>query len=1069
MKADNFFCNSHLEKYTEYYCEECNEFVCSHCALSNNHLSHINKIKKIEEIIKQKIKNIDDFKNFSLYKTTELFQFIINYNSSFFYYDNNYIISSINEQFDLYIGKIVELKLIIKQIFHQRFEIVSKILQSTKQSVLETQKNLLLKINENGNLNNNEYLKKINLCLEKIRLNKNQNEVMKFIEEYQKLINECFESEEDLNKKYNFYMAYKYLNDTSLNFKDIFFDKLILQFFKNSLNQLDNLIKGLNEKEKKEYEKIKSKINELKIESYKKEKEKDNNIEENSKIEKNENVKKEMKSNNINPDEQKKQNSILEKIKKLEENKKKEENIKKECKIEDKQKQEKKEEIKKEDNKLKNIIKEENIIKNEMKEEEKNKEKEVKEKEEKEVKEKEEKELKEKKEKEVKEKEEKEIKEKEEKEIKEKEDQKEKEKEKEEIKKKLENKLKKEKIEKNDNLNIVFEPPKIEGGKMTQEEINNLKGDEEEKFLVKETECEKDVAAYIAENKMVENTELEIAKKIIDELDEDRLDIQYYEGIKFPDEEEKGELNDNAILEDEDKKEKNIEKEIDKKTENNNKEKEDANENKAENLEDKKEEKKEDKKEDKKENNKEENKDNEKIKENIKNKNADLNALFGVKVKNDKNKDKEKNSSKETKEEKLRKTSSLDLDTWVNIESVPKEEKTKNTNKNADKNNKEKNISKKPVNFVNIFGVEVTNANLKKKGNKKQVENEKEKPRELPKQEEKGKEKKINYEEPKIPAPKNKESIEKVKKLYNIINSKGKNDKEFNDLFNSLTWEEKNYLEIIGLKPNESKVYVYNQISGNVENFETNVKFPSHQSYINVPPYVYFSGGKIGNKPISLIRRLRKYNNEIKIEEMGKLKEARSHHSTIYIKSIDSLIFISGSKNKTCERLNLINKKVENFPSINNDREKCGVCLTNNENLYIFFGFKKSKEKFENSVEKINIINPISWEVLMINGDQNLLKRYSMSCIPFNFANKQGIVVVGGVGSLRNDLEDAIFIELDSKNVKNFNYLPFQSSFTNPCFLPLSLGIQPKYIYNITNENEIISFNLEVCEFSGIV
>ena len=91
----------------------------------------------------------------------------------------------------------------------------------------------------------------------------------------------------------------------------------------------------------------------------------------------------------------------------------------------------------------------------------------------------------------------------------------------------LDNKNKQKKSEKNDNCNIEFEPPKIEGGKMTQEEINNLKEEEEEKFLKKESEIEdKEIGSSLFESKMVEKTELEIAKKIIDELDEYKLDIQ---------------------------------------------------------------------------------------------------------------------------------------------------------------------------------------------------------------------------------------------------------------------------------------------------------------------------------------------------------------------------------------------------------------------------------------------------------------------------------------------------------------------------------------------------------------
>ena len=330
------------------------------------------------------------------------------------------------------------------------------------------------------------------------------------------------------------------------------------------------------------------------------------------------------------------------------------------------------------------------------------------------------------------------------------------------------------------------------------------------------------------------------------------------------------------------------------------------------------------------------------------------------------------------------------------------------------------------------------------------------------------KEKKIIFEEPKIPAPKNKDSLEKLKKLYDIVKSGGRNNEEFNKLFNSLTWEEKNYIEIIGLKSSDFKVFVYNQISDKIENFDTRIKFPSHQSYINVLPYVYFSGGKVENKPISLIRRLRKINDEFLIEEVGNLKEARSHHSTIYIESMNSLIFISGTKIKTCEKLNLNSKTIEAFPSVKTSREKCGVFLFNNEFIYIFFGFDKNKQKFETSVERININNGKSWEVISIIGDQNLLKRQSMACIPFNFKKKKGIIITGGIGNLRNESDDTIYIDLNSKNVNNFNYLPFGSSFTNPCFLPLTLGVESTFLYNISNENKIVSFNLQNYSFLGI-
>ena len=977
------FCKMHLNNYAEFYCEECNEIICSYCGLTNGfHINHINKIKIIEDIIKQKIKNVENIDNSSMNKNIELFQFIINFNS-LYNQSNNNILSLINEQFDEYIGKIIELKIKIINLFSKEFEIISKTFQNTKKSVLDIQKKLLIKINENNHENKNQYLEKLNLCLEKIRLNENQNEVIKFLEEYQNLINECFENDDDLNKKYNLYLSYKYINDISLHFKDNFFNKLIEPYFKKSLNQLEDIFNNINEEEKKEYEKIKSKLNQLNTEII-------NKKEDNKKIAEKKTIKNEIKENNniTNIKDKKQNNNIMEKIKMLEENrmKSKEDNIKKENVKEGKINEKK-------ENKIENVsnIKEENIKvkKEDQKEIINNKNIIV-------------------------------------------------EKEKKEIKRKLENKIIFQNNEKNINLNKEFDPPKIEGGKMTEEELKNIKEDEEDHFLRKASDLEE--KNFISN---LENTEVEIVEKILNDLDEDRLDIQYYEGVKFP-KDEIGELNDNAYLEDEEKKDKiNVKEEE--------KEKEDEEKNKINNVQEKKEEKKE-----KKEENKNDNK-----------KNNDLNALFGVNI-NKKEKNNQQNENKEA--ENIKKNPSLNLDTWVNIDSIPIEgNKNSEKDKNTDKKSKRKTTTKNPSNFKNLFGVNINEVSKKKeKKDKKKEEEQIEKKgiKELENQKENKKE--IIYEEPKIPAPKNKESLEKFKQIYDILSKEGKKDKKFFDLFNSLTWEEKNYIEIIGLKQSDSKVFVYNQILNKIEDFEVDIKFPSLQSYVNVPPYVYFSGGKIDNKPIKLIRRLRKLNNQFKIEEMGGLKEARSHHTTIYIKSLNSLIFISGSKTKTCEKLNLLNNTIENFPSINVGREKCGACLTNNEDLYIFFGFDKSKQKFESTIEKINIINQKSWSVLPVNGDHNLLKRYSMACIPLNFTNKQGIMVIGGVGNLRNDLEDSIFIELDTNNVKKFIFLPFGSSFTNPNFLPLTLGTHTRYIYNISNENEIVCFNLESCKFKGI-
>ena len=94
-------------------------------------------------------------------------------------------------------------------------------------------------------------------------------------------------------------------------------------------------------------------------------------------------------------------------------------------------------------------------------------------------------------------------------------------------------------------------------------------------------------------------------------------------------------------------------------------------------------------------------------------------------------------------------------------------------------------------------------------------------------------------------------------------------------------------------------------------------------SYINLPPYLYLSGGKINGKDINTIQRIiRTGKNSVKLEEFSKLYLGRSNHCMVYVKNLNSLLFISGSKIKTCEKYNFNKNKMESFPDLNISREK---------------------------------------------------------------------------------------------------------------------------------------------------
>ena len=93
----------------------------------------------------------------------------------------------------------------------------------------------------------------------------------------------------------------------------------------------------------------------------------------------------------------------------------------------------------------------------------------------------------------------------------------------------------------------------------------------------------------------------------------------------------------------------------------------------------------------------------------------------------------------------------------------------------------------------------------------------------------------------------------------------------------------------------------------------------------------------------SFQRIIRTGKNSVKLEEFSKLYLGRSNHCMVYVKNLNSLFFISGSKIKTCEKYNFNKNKMESFPDLNISREKCCSCLLNEKYLYVFFGFDRNK------------------------------------------------------------------------------------------------------------------------------
>ena len=795
---DSLNCKYHSKKLAQKFCEECKEFLCDSCAIKLKHRNHFPKIKTLNEIIKSKLTGIDSINATSLSKIIELFQFIVNFNSRFNYFDINYITNQINEKIDEQINKLVEIKIQLKTLLAEKIELMSTIMEKTENQIFESQGKII-------NLLNNEkenFFSEMNTFLEQLRTTKNPNNNMAFIEKYNNLIKQIFDNDEDFNLKYNFYTANIELNNTTKILKENIFDKQFLPFFTESSQKITNLQKQLTTEATKDITELKTKYTNLL---------------------------------QYTPAPK-----IVQKPKK--------------AKTE-----------------------------------------------------------------------------------------------------KTETKSTPTKTEKN-IIDMEFSPPEIEIGQLIESELGDLykeylyDDDFEYEFLKLEDGDDGTELATIIDGNDSENATVDLEKSLVDAMD-DKLDIQYYEGIKF-DEEGGAGLNDEAVVEEE-----------------------------------------------------EENKDNkEENKEKEENKNVDIieQVQAQEKIEDDKNKNKVRPNIEELKKR-------LSQNFNINQMRPP----------GFNTNTKNDNIEK--ISYEKKTGVSNNNVNNNIVEEKNKINNQKNDP--------------------------------KIKELIAQCDQ--------------LSWEEKNKLQITALGQGNYTVNIFNILTNQIEEIKSNIKFPLHYSYINLSPYIYISGGKIDGKDSKEVSRLiRTGENTFNKENVAKLNEARTHHCTVYVKYINCMFFISGSRVKSCEKFNLNKNKMESFPALRVSREKCCACVLNERYLYVFFGFDRTKNKFETSIEKIFINNAMSWELITIPGNQNLLKKQNFACIPFDYDRKKGVIITGGVNSLRNETKETVYFDYEKIKAELFSPLPVNSSFTNSYFVSCKGIRDTNDMVNISNEFNVIKFNPDSRTFS---
>jgi hypothetical protein len=284
---------------------------------------------------------------------------------------------------------------------------------------------------------------------------------------------------------------------------------------------------------------------------------------------------------------------------------------------------------------------------------------------------------------------------------------------------------------------------------------------------------------------------------------------------------------------------------------------------------------------------------------------------------------------------------------------------------------------------------------------------------------------------------------------------------KINDI-SDLTWEERNKIEMISIGYNTHSTFIYNPLNNEVKEIEfSQFKFPAFHSFLNLLPWIYISGGKdYSSKDLNNFYKIRR--NDIKsfeLVELPQMNEKRSHHSMIYYKADNSIYVISGSKIKSCEKFSIDDNKWNIIPSLNHSREKSGLCIHNDEYLYVILGYDRTINKYVSNFERLKIKDNSSiWEVINVKGSQSLLKKQAMCCYQYS---PTGIYLIGGVNALRNETKEILSYDFNSNTITAAKVsLNFNLSFNQIEMIELKdFDFEENILFNFSENFEVVKFN----------
>ena len=248
-------------------------------------------------------------------------------------------------------------------------------------------------------------------------------------------------------------------------------------------------------------------------------------------------------------------------------------------------------------------------------------------------------------------------------------------------------------------------------------------------------------------------------------------------------------------------------------------------------------------------------------------------------------------------------------------------------------------------------------------------------------------------------------------------------------------------------------------------------------AYCNAKNCLYFSGGEkemsYENEEISEkydeffcldLAELKNNENQLILNQIGKLNEPRTWHSMIYVPN-KYIFIVGGSNTKLVELYDIEQKKLTKDSKLNEIRCECTLCLVNNMYLYAFCGFIPKKD-YNNSIERCNLFKENrSWE--KIDTIERCKIKFNPSFFAISYYQNNDLILIGGNDQGEAERADYIYKIAKEENEKDeieeykFDLQDKVSIFKDKLFVPTMDNKAINIPLIIADEIKVVIFDRE--------